>query len=205
MQETIARLIPSDPWETFQWGVTLVFLLILVSSLVQVFRNYRIARGLIEKIYDLYLGLQNEERFPRRKLESEIETQDFQHLLERRRDGASRKVKLHFIMRRDREEIRSRVEAARSRTESMPIIGILGTIFGLVVASMGQESIQAMTGGIWIALTSSLFALTFTLIVKSTSESTALSDLENLEDLEEHIYDYVFLHAIDLSELEVEK
>ena len=85
----------------------------------------------------------------------------------------------------------------------MPIIGILGTIFGLVIASLGQESIQAMTGGIWVALTSSLFALTFTLIVKSTSESATLSDLENLEDLEEHIYDYVFLHAIDLSEIEV--
>ena len=121
-----------------------------------------------------------------------IEIDDTRALMARRA-GVGRKVKFHDRCRKQREALRFQVEEARTRTESLPIIGILGTIFGLVVASLGQDSIAAMTGGIWIALLSSLFALSFMLVAKYRWEAAVLSHLENLEDRESLVYEYVAL------------
>lgn len=198
MSGFLETMIPKSGWDWLNWASTLLFLAITVWTFLVVRRLYvHAARG-IEVLREKYDSIVRraqadaESTLSALAEQEKIEMDDTLALLARRA-GVGRKMKLHDALRRDRELLRAQLEEARTRTESLPLIGILGTILGLVLASMGQESLAAITSGIWIALSSSLFALFVMLVVKYRWEFEVLSDLENLEDRESLVFEYVAL------------
>ncbi len=193
-------------WWWFQWGTTVAWLFWVLQVFLVIRNQYRTSsRGIValREVYDsIILKAEAEADASAATLaaQEQIEIDDTKNLLARRA-GIGRKLKLHDRCRRERERLRLMLEEAKSRTESLPIIGILGTMFGLCIASLGSASIVAITSGIWIALTSSIFALSFMLVIKHTWEARVLSQLENLEDREALVFEYVALREdVDLPE-----
>ncbi|MBI4615885.1 MAG: MotA/TolQ/ExbB proton channel family protein [Planctomycetes bacterium] len=205
MNDALLGYLPESGWEWFSLLVNAFFVIVLVRALLVIRRRYRSASQeirLLREVYDAIL-VKAEAGADRSDAalaaQERIELDDTKALLARR-SGVARRLKLHDRYRRQREGLRLQVEEARSRTESLPLIGILGTVFGLMLASLGQESIGAITSGIWIALLSTFFALTFMLIAKYTWEADVLAALENLEDRERIVFDYAELREIEVPE-----
>jgi biopolymer transport protein ExbB/TolQ len=204
LMDRIAQLSAgADP---VQSAVTLVFLLVVLGMFFRIAFWYRGARrgiATLREVYDRIIRVGEEREQPESVLaEQELEALDDARSLLVRRAGIGRKVKFHSRYRHQREKLRHQVERARSATESLPIVGILGTILGLVMASMGQDSIKAMTGGMSVALSSSLCALFFMLVSKFWFEAGVLSELENLEDREGLVFEYVALREDALDALD---
>ena len=195
LQELLQRALPTNGWEQIQAGCTVLFILVLLRMLLVIRSRFRRALKVMAELdehYDAVIHHGRTQPQPSLSHRQRLEADDVWALMARRA-GIGRKLSFHTGHREKRDHLRNMIEQARTRVESLPIIGILGTILGLVLASMGSENVQAITGGMWVSLLSSLFALSLMLFAKFRYEAGAMAKLESLEDRELLVFEYVAL------------
>lgn len=102
--------------------------------------------------------------------------------------AAHRKLRFRRAALDDAREIREALEAARSSTEILPLCGVLGTVVGLLATSfLGREGASFDTSGLWLALISTVLALTATILLKWAYEGRLLPQYAHFEHLNQAI------------------
>ena len=182
-------------------GVTLLIGLAIVWVGYRVIYLYRSARHRIHEMnlaYELLLASLDEEREPDLSSESAAAVQylsELRAIIRDRTDEQARFLKFKRKAVDITHELSDKLERCRSLTETLPLMGIFGTVFGFLLSSgvlSGQH--QPSVGGLGMALLTTLFALGFTIWIKVWYESDVVPlyfRLEtNLQALEVYVDRY---------------